>query len=547
MMRTLSVLFTVLLLLTTRAQADYLHCFCKALDLTPVHDAYGGILRNNSDLHVYGDIGAFTTPTACKNACVALVLGDSSLCSYMGGRTSGTKGADIAWDYMSFWSLHGSTPNYQWGNLNAALNDSYEAPQHGYYNQGTLTCSSGPGGMASGPGVIDSGPGGVTTGTGPGPGPGTGRSPGPGVVITGTSVGTTTTGGGVVLSGGGVSGTGVSGTGVTGSGVATSSSGVIVPYGGVTGSGGGGGPAPAACKNPEEGSPGDCKFIDAHHACDNGAGGGQASPVSSNVTGTSPAARFDSVVNKKLACCLNTQNKPIDPITKFDCIDNSKLPAITDFNSMWSKSDADTGVAGSGGQLFATVLSNAAGKPVTGFFTLDGARCNEFSEFGATGDIKTWKINPAIMAGQQNKATTSGGDVTGSIPIPTSSNYSTMKGIIKKGIPTTPAEMLRCPLLVRAYIVSKCDSDPAAPLMHTAYPFRPSKAPERCSSASSIQAHFRVEQWIEISGAPKLKTTDSVQDLSVQSISVSNIISKKNGTVCEHDSVLVGNLCQYEP
>ncbi len=399
-------------------------------------------------------------------------------------------------------------------------------------------------GPGPGPGTTTSGPGPGTTTSGPGTGPGPG-----GVIITGTSVGTTTTGGGVVLSGGGVSGTGISGTGGTGSGVLTGSGGVIITGGGVTGSGGGGGPTPTPCKNPEEGSPGSCKFIDAHHACDDGVGGGRASPVSSNVTGTTAAAKFDSIINKKLACCLNTQNKPLDPITKFDCIDNSKLPASTDFNSMWSKSDADTGVAGSGGQLFATVLSNAAGKPVTGFFTLDGARCNEFSEFGATGDIQTWKINPTIMAGQQNKATASGGDVTGSIPIPTSSNYSAMKGLIKKGIPSTPAERLRCPLLVRAYIVSKCASDPTgANVMHTAHPFRPSTAPERCSSATGgISAHFRAEQWVEIAGTPKLKTFDTAQDLSAHSISVENILSQKNGTDCDSDTTAVGNLCEYAP
>ena len=82
--------------------------------------------------------------------------------------------------------------------------------------------------------------------------------------------------------------------------------------------------------------------IRGQNACDNGAGGGPASPVSMAVfTNAAPSGKGDPVSlvsttpsTKKLACCMNAFN-PVDPanpatqtnvsdLAKFDCIDNSK-------------------------------------------------------------------------------------------------------------------------------------------------------------------------------------------------------------------------------
>jgi hypothetical protein len=142
-----------------------------------------------------------------------------------------------------------------------------------------------------------------------------------------------------------------------------------------------------------------------NHACD------ATSPISpTNATGG--ALSFANVINKKLACCMNNylppppSGTPIPGETqtsadvKFDCIDNTAK--ATDFNTLWSSSDdALSGTnQGTGGQINALLLASANGKPLTGFYTEAGARCNEFSEFDAQG-IHPGTINPS--AGRLSK------------------------------------------------------------------------------------------------------------------------------------------------
>jgi hypothetical protein len=147
------------------------------------------------------------------------------------------------------------------------------------------------------------------------------------------------------------------------------------------------------CQNP----------INLNHACDDGSGGGNASVVSSFVAGANAAEKFQHAVNKKLACCLNSFDiaSPAAPL-KYDCVDNSTL-AVTSFDALWEGADP----ADSGGQAYAVVLSSGgngkdAGKPLSGFYTLAGARCDSFSEFA--GPIRSATVNPGQSTTQQAQA-----------------------------------------------------------------------------------------------------------------------------------------------
>ncbi|MCC5758143.1 hypothetical protein, partial [Klebsiella pneumoniae] len=103
---------------------------------------------------------------------------------------------------------------------------------------------------------------------------------------------------------------------------------------------------------------------------------------------------FNNAINKKLACCLNSF-KTGDTYAKFDCIENAKT-AVTDFDTLWASSDSTT----EGNQMNAFILAGPNGKPLTGFYTMEGVRCNEFSEFA--GPLQPAKVNPIYATSQMN-------------------------------------------------------------------------------------------------------------------------------------------------
>jgi hypothetical protein len=283
-----------------------------------------------------------------------------------------------------------------------------------------------------------------------------------------------------------------------------------------------------------------CEFKREDHACSAGDPGQGvfASEASDTVGGASKAERFQNTVNKKLACCLNDFAMNATTPVKFDCIENSKK-RYADFNELWISSDD----AVDGGQLNALVLTNAMGKPLTGFYTLAGSRCNEYSEFA--GEIQAGKIS---LPNHGDAFTPVG------LPfeLPASSAYAyvhqqfTAKGL---KVPTTVADRRRCPLLVRAAIVVQCPNNPMLPgeqktanimdvggtLLH-----------RRCSVAASAQVHIRIEQIVELETQPKMIPSDTmIEAKNASTISVDRIIANKYGNQCSPGTHRVGEVCAY--
>lgn len=287
-----------------------------------------------------------------------------------------------------------------------------------------------------------------------------------------------------------------------------------------------------------------CEFDLTKHQC---AGD---SPVSSKISGSTAADRFSNAVNKKLACCLN-QYDPSDVhgrgFLKFDCVENADTP-YTNFNELWTSSDAGS----DGGQLNAFMLSNSMGKAVTGFYTLNGERCNEYSEF-SNDPIQPGLVNPAQPLTQGRHANGSMSPdafepIGSALPKPTSSAFNTLVSGLgaRAHPPSTPAEKRRCPVLVRAAILTACPSNPQS----TAAPLRtyvePGTKIKHCSMAESIQVHIRMEQVWEIAGMPRLQPVDTVLDnRAASAVSISQIIANKYGDACPPGSTHQGDTCVY--
>jgi len=284
---------------------------------------------------------------------------------------------------------------------------------------------------------------------------------------------------------------------------------------------------------------GKCFFDKAQHTCSS------ASAVSGAVAGG-----FDSVVNKKLACCLNGiagMGQTGSTSTRFDCIENANQ-TYADFNALWASSDpADTG-----GQMNAFILTNTAKKPVTGFYTLNGVRCGEYSEF-TNDSIQPGKVNPAVITARMDQIAggPDGFQPDGSaISKPSGTGFSTM--VSKLGghakAPSTAAERRRCPILVRAALVAGCPENPQVPNagVKTVEDKSSSPALRRCAIASSLQVKVRVEQVWQIAGQPKMVPVDTLIDAkSASQVSVSRIIQNKYGNQCPDGTKRQGDACVY--
>lgn len=278
------------------------------------------------------------------------------------------------------------------------------------------------------------------------------------------------------------------------------------------------------------------------HMCDNNSANPSVVSSKLSISTTSAVAAFNQTVNKKLACCLNAFNPSnLNADLKFDCVDNSsKITPGSSFDDLWKGSDD----AQDGGQSYALLLSNASGQLVTGFYTLQGQRCSEFSEFAGT--IKSARVNQAIVAGQQvqagGAASLSTIDTTGSVTLATPVKDSYLKAWLAnpldhkaKTVPSTAADMRRCPILVRAAMVATCPPDQnngeqAPPVAQNSYT---DAGVTHCTAADSVKVHLRVEQIYEIAGMPKMKTIDSVLDSTqATTVTVGGLIQSKTAGTC---------------
>jgi hypothetical protein len=252
---------------------------------------------------------------------------------------------------------------------------------------------------------------------------------------------------------------------------------------------------------------------------------------------------------------------PYDPLSpsqfKYDCVDNSigaGAGVNSSFDDIWAGSDP----VDSGAQAYGMVLTSGgngliAGKPISGFYTLQGARCSEFSEFA--GIIHGAKINPSQTTGLQSALSSSSGgacEITAAhySVTPPNSMMLAVQAVGKRlpydGVTTNNCEqaarMRRCPILVRAALVATCPRNPLPPLVQTTY--MDSMNVIHCMAASVLRIYIRMEQIYEIAGMPSMATFDSVQTAGSSNVlSIANIIQAKIGTTCPGYSTRHSGMC----
>lgn len=288
-----------------------------------------------------------------------------------------------------------------------------------------------------------------------------------------------------------------------------------------------------------------CEFKRERHACNAGNGAGIApSEVSPSITGSSKAEKFENAMNKKLACCLNEFGSTGTSV-KFDCVDNTQTH-YADFNTIWGSGDPSV----DGAQSNAIVLANSMGKLLSGFYTLAGNRCQEYSEFG--GLITPGKVNPAVVtAGEMNLAKQAGVAPANAFqanptqPLIHGESHGDLSTYFaSKGIPQTAAEKRRCPILVRAAIVAKCPTNPLPPAAQKTITLPDGST--HCSAASSLQVEIRIEQVYEVAGMPKMIPEDTILDpKNASAISIDRLIANKYGNQCPPGTSRVGDACVY--
>ena len=284
-------------------------------------------------------------------------------------------------------------------------------------------------------------------------------------------------------------------------------------------------------------SPVKCKFDSTLHQCSAGTTDDTASAVSSGVSGNNLSDKFNKTINKKLACCLNSYTKGKQNL-KFDCIQSS-ASADSSFDALWTSKDDDS----DGGQLNAVVLSDSKGKPISGFYTLEGSRCSGFSEFGGVLQPQTVKPIRAVTGQIENAS----GTETLPLPLPTPSGvgysiFSSKAGFNK--VPTSQVDLNRCPILVRAAMKATCGSNEAIPAVQNTIT---EGVKTRCTAASKISIHVQVMQLTKIAGMAPMKTFDTVADpKSASSIDIGKIVGSKNSGECADGAKRVGSQCVYQ-
>ena len=295
---------------------------------------------------------------------------------------------------------------------------------------------------------------------------------------------------------------------------------------------------------------GRCIYSRDHHGCNSGGAGILNSPYI-DASPSPSAAGFDNLVNKKLACCLNsyfldpsTRSGSADAYSKFDCIDNSdpNHAVYPNFDALWASADDDL----DGGQLNALALFNGSHQPLTGFYSLTGIRCGEFSEFA--GPLQPQQVDPVVFNSQQNNVGGGGIKNLGApLPLPSNSAYTNLSLKVQglgRRVPTTAQEMRSCPVLVRAAMEAQCPAFKEPPYVQITDPN--DQTTKRCPVASSILIHVRIEQLFSISGQASLKAVDStLTENQALGINISDIIATKTGSTCPPGTYRDGDLCVY--
>ncbi|MBS1959028.1 MAG: hypothetical protein JST80_06110 [Bdellovibrionales bacterium] len=292
------------------------------------------------------------------------------------------------------------------------------------------------------------------------------------------------------------------------------------------------------------------------------ANGIQPSSVSRRIGGTTADAQFHNTVNKRLAVCLNGMGAQGDAAgtnyttaagQKFDCIANdTNAYYYRDFNDLWASTDA----ASDGGQMFALALKNAQGKPLTGFYRLNGSRCDQYSEFAANtsgtgstgsteGTIQPGIINADGTITDQGSPIVTPGSTSGGVATALAEMRHSLPGII---LPGSAAEKKECPVLIRAAFIASCPDNPLTGPKPTVQANSGGKEYKRCTSASKIRIAIRAEQIWEIAGQAKMPVFDSlVQSSQSTSVSLNRILAQKYGVDCPtnmHRSPITGT-CTY--
>lgn len=276
--------------------------------------------------------------------------------------------------------------------------------------------------------------------------------------------------------------------------------------------------------------------------CDAGGISGFPSEVSPYIPGSNYVTRFNNTINKKLNCCLNGMGTTAT-MAKFDCVDNT-FSFSSNFDNLWSSSDP----AGDGGQLNAILLIGPNGKPITGFYSLDGKRADNYSEF-TNQTIQPGKVSAKFNPGQVQQVAGGFQAVGPAVPKPSGAAWTEMVTKIGKGIPATAQEKRDYPILVRAAAVYHCPPNPVtlnSPLKSRETYSGGNLTAATCATAATVTIHIQIKQIWEIAGTKTLQTIDSAVDQSQSAnISVDQMIVDKYGPGCGPGRVLQGSACVW--
>jgi hypothetical protein len=287
-----------------------------------------------------------------------------------------------------------------------------------------------------------------------------------------------------------------------------------------------------------------CVWDPGAHQCDS------TSPLPVKTRENQAFPAWSQIVNKRVACCTNDMDaNTVSSSVKFDCVDNTAQAKTATFNELWA---ADPSTLG--GQLNAVVLSTGNYQPLTGWYTQEGRRCMEFSEF-STIPITPGTVAPFSTAGQKETMSGTWLATGAAIPMPSGPAFddivSKLGAKAKGPNPSTGTALdlnnaRRCPLLVRAALITRCPGNPPAGTNTPRFTVKDSGNITRCPSADSAQVQVRVEQVYRILGEPQMAPVDTIIDQkSASTLNVGEIIRTKNGGKCLPGMVSSGSLCKY--
>jgi hypothetical protein len=286
---------------------------------------------------------------------------------------------------------------------------------------------------------------------------------------------------------------------------------------------------------------GACEYAAEIHACSIGdaTAGVPPSVVSPFITGRSKEEQFLNAQNKKLGACLNEFDTVISTF-KFDCIENAKND-YANFDELWSSADPRA----DGGQLNAIQFANGGGQLLTGFFELNGRRCDEFNEM--VGDVQPGRLKMVDGAWTFEPK----GSVLARPDVSLPGYQQMIQKFNEQGlrVPSTIEEKRRCPILIRAAVLYSCPSNPAPPGLARTFELKDASGnilQRRCTIASSVQLQFKMEQVFEIEGTRPMKPMDTIQEkIQMAGISVAQLNTGKFGSTCPPGTSPMGDACVY--